>query len=324
MLWTQPFEELEVRFADFNEVEPGHVIAVSSGTAALHLACEVLVKMRPRYFSILIPEFTMVACPRAAVMAMLRPMFVDVGNDLLLPDVNTESFKRAVMPVHIYGRQCKFDSFLNGDVIEDLAEGHGIKPNPNSFAACWSFYKNKIVRGEEGGAVWFKDRDCAEYARKLRCLGFTANHDYWHIPRGVNARMSNLHAQPIIESLKKVKDNLAIRQDQILLYNGLIPSHWRMPDRTVGWVYDFRIPDLTANLQSQIVKACNQAGVPIRHGFKPMSMQVEFREQPKELNAERLGREVMYLPLGEEFSNDQIRYMTDILLKTCRSLGVSF
>lgn len=319
-----PFEELEVKFAEFNEVDPSCMVAVSSGTAALHLACETLVKMRPRYFSILIPEYTMVACARAAAMAMLKPTFVDVDNDLLMRDENTESFKRAVMPVHVYGRQCKFDSFLNGDVIEDLAEAHGIKPNPNSFAACWSFYQNKIIHGEEGGAIWFKDRECAAYARKLRCIGFTEAHDYWHIPRGVNARMSNLHAEPILDSLKNVQRNLALRNSQIEVYDSVIPKFCHMPPRTVGWVYDLRIPNLTPELQSQIVRSCNMAGIPARHGFKPMSMQIEFKDSSGKgpVNAERLGREVIYLPLGENYTMDMIRYLADLFLKTCRSHGV--
>ena len=322
----QKFEELEIKFAEWNKVDPACMVAVNSGTSALHLACEVLVKLRPRYFSILIPEFTMVACARAASMALLRPKFIDVGNDLLISDSNEESYNQVIMPVHVYGRQCKFDSYLNGDVIEDLAEAHGIQPNPKSFAACWSFYKNKIVRGEEGGAVWFREREGADLARKLRCLGFTEQLDYWHIPRGINARMSNLHATPIIQSLSQVDSNLRRRREQVHLYDSLIPSNWRMPERTVDWVYDLRIPGLTGSLQSKIVSNCIKNGIPARHGFKPLSKQIEYQEAgyaTKSLNAERLAIEIIYLPLGPEFSDQDITKMAGVFKQICRYHGVA-
>ena len=55
-----------------------------------------------------------------------------------------------VLTVHLYGRKAPTDFGERIHVVEDLAEAHGIAPNPNSDAACWSFYKNKVIAGEEG------------------------------------------------------------------------------------------------------------------------------------------------------------------------------
>src|SRR5262249_3891926 len=154
---------------------------------------------------VLVPDFTMIACARAVTLAGLKPVFVDCDSSLLVDLDCVESFYANRLPyvptpvviaVHIYGRRVDMDKLhasVEGAawVVEDLAEAHGIRPHPDTKAACWSFYKNKLVAGEEGGAVWFEDTERAEKARMLRCQGFTESHDFYHIPRGHNYRLAN-------------------------------------------------------------------------------------------------------------------------------------
>src|SRR3990167_1723175 len=186
----QAYERLEQEFSDFVGMGFGEMVACSSGTAALHLAFEAL--ELPQGSEILMSDFNMIACPRAATLAGLVPYFIDCNsNDLL---INTglldEESKRmdasGVLFTHIYGRHCNVDwgnnlppneSFA---VIEDMSEIHGIKPHPDTNAACWSFYKNKIIHGEEGGMIWFKNVGRARIAKELRSLGFNAEHNFLH------------------------------------------------------------------------------------------------------------------------------------------------
>lgn len=305
----QAFERLEREFGEW--VDRSHMVACSSGTTALHLALEAL--QLPLGSEVLVPEFTMVACARAVVMAGLKPVFVDCNDDLLMePSLCSQRITpttRAIMPVHVYGRRCDMDSiasiaFEHGlKIVEDCAEYHGGTLCDRADASCWSFYRNKIVAGEEGGMISFRDEEHAELARCLRCQGFTPAHDFVHVPRGINARMSNAHAELILRSLGNADAEILRRAAIANRYDEIVPDGWRMPQRDVVWVYDLILPagtDMAAK-----VRKLNEHGVAARMGFKPMSEQPEFRSEGHEhLNAYRLSRRVMYLPVDQGPSLD--------------------
>lgn len=300
----EPYEELEVKFAEWNELDPAGMVACSSGTAALHLACEMMgTRSSGR---VIVPDLTMVACPRAVVLAGKSPEFCDCDDRL---NVKPSEVWKAVdddvhdglLIVHTYGRTPDRANLLaygrNQYVVEDLAEAHGTRPDELSDAACWSFYKNKIVCGEEGGAVWFRDPEHAKRARQLRSLGFTDAHDFTHVPRGHNYRMSNAHAKLILPSLAEADQNLAKRRQIEQWYDARVPKEWHMPPRDVVWVYDLRIPGMVYAQQDNLVRGLNQRGVAARHAFKPMTTLDEWRgQQPVSPNALRLSQEVIYLP----------------------------
>jgi len=145
----EAFEELEERLSAWSGCQ--NVVACSSGTAALHLAFEAL--QLPIGSQVIMPEFTMVACARAATMAGLRPVFVDCGEDLLMDVEKIEDYvsdlTSAILMVHVYGRVCDMERIRwiaarhNLSIIEDLAEAHGVRPDYHTRAACWSFYRNR-------------------------------------------------------------------------------------------------------------------------------------------------------------------------------------
>lgn len=308
---VEPYQQLEREFAHWADYPPANVVVCSSGTAALHLALEAL--QLPPGSEVLCPDFTMIACPRAITLAGLTPVFVDCGDDLLM-DMNLldkawTKCTEAVMVVHIYGRRCKLDDDFwhwakgldaAGEtmVVEDLAEAHGVKPHPKTDAAAYSFYRNKIVAGEEGGAVAFRNPAHAILARQLRSLGFTDAHDFKHIPRGHNYRLANALAAPILKSLADIHANLEYRRFIEHWYDEACPPEWKMPARDAVWVYDVRVPGMTAEEQNRVVRALQVAGIAARHGFKPMSQQDEYRSCRViggEI-AEQASREVIYLP----------------------------
>lgn len=316
----EPFQELEVKFAEWNRLDPAGMVACSSGTAALHLALEAM--QLPLGSQVIVPNLTMVACPRAVTLAGLIPEFVDCDNRLLMDFDEANEVKNgiigdAVMLVHIYGRRVEEEwwDLDNGIVVEDLAETHGVRPGELTDAACWSFYRNKIVAGEEGGAVWFRDPEHAKLARQLRSLGFTDDHDFMHVPRGHNYRMSNAHARLILPSLAEADQNLAKRRQVEQWYDAKVPREWQMPPRDVVWVYDLRIPGMTSEQQNRLVKGLNQRGVAARHCFKPMTTMEEWRgQQPLSPNAARLSQEVVYLPAVPYFTEwDVTRVVNDLL-----------
>ena len=282
----EPYQQLETEFGAWVGVE--NVIACASGTAALHLALESL--QLPPSAGVILPDYTMVACARAVALAGLRPIFVDCGPDLLMdPELLELAAERypaaAIMAVHVYSRRCAMGAVhevagkYDLKVVEDLAEAHGVPPDARSDAACWSFYRNKIIAGEEGGAVAFRDSEAAILASQLRSLGFTAAHDFVHVPRGHNYRMSNAHAAAILTSLRAVEANLFARRRAEAVYDRACPPAWRLSPRDAPWVYDLRIPGLYRETQLAVVRELNADGVAARVGFWPMSRQPEFRDQ---------------------------------------------
>ena len=310
---AQPYEQLERDFGRWAGVE--NVVACSSGTAALHLALEAL--RLPPGSEVIVPDYGMIACPRAVTLAGLLPVFVDCRDDLLMDLSDMEDFlaatqdnelPAAIILVHVYGRTIdwkRFHQIVSRQapgrlIIEDMAEAHGAKINTRrTDAAAWSFYKNKIVAGEEGGAVAFRDPKHAAHARELRTLGFTERHDFIHTPRGHNYRMSNAHATLILDSLKNVEASVGTRRINEAEYDDVCPQEWRMPPRQAPWVYDIRIPGMSHETQRRIVTNLNAAGIAARHGFRPMSEQPEYRycRVIGKRNASRIASEVFYLPL---------------------------
>lgn len=319
----EPYQQLEKEWAEFNDLDPTGMVACSSGTAALHLALEAL--RLPQGSQVITSDYNMIAVPRAITLAGLTPVFVDCDDRLLLDtDLIIEGSRgghnRAVVAVHIYGRPINMEKVHDEvyvaqqgrqsvSIIEDLAEAHGLTPHPKTDVACWSFYKNKIVAGEEGGAVWFKDQSNADLARQLRSLGFTAEHDYNHVPRGHNYRMSNLHATRILDrtqnrwgSVGDAEDNLRRRREIEGWYEFNCPIDWLQSARQCPWVYDFRIPGINYYTQGRVVKSLQDAGIPARHGFKSMHRQEEycgctFVKSGPFARSSLLSSEIIYLPI---------------------------
>lgn len=326
----EAYESLEQALGEW--VGNSNVVVCSSGTAALHLALETL---RPPPRSLVFqPDYSMIAVPRATVMASLSPVFVDCTRDRLLMDLELledhlsksflEDYKGGViLAVHVYGRILDMERVhriarrFGLLVVEDMAEAHDVLPHPHTNAACWSFYKNKVVAGEEGGCVAFKIDYHVPVAKSLRSLGFTPEHDYTHIPGGHNYRMSNLHAEVIERRLRALRGGPMVWPDWVSegvmerrrrieqCYERYCPLPWTQPNRRSPWVYDFRIPGLTREKQKKVVDLLRTEGYAARYGFKPMSYQREFSQENHiypnrpniSTNADNASREVIYLPI---------------------------
>lgn len=328
------YQRLEQEWAQFNNLDPAGMVVCSSGTAALHLAIEAL--DLPRCSEVIVPDYTMIACPRAVSMAGMVPVFVDCDEKLLMDselmrhgvgDCKNRNTS-AMMPVSVYGRSTYMERLHDIaeprglSLIEDLAEAHGVEPHHLSDAACWSFYQNKIVAGEEGGAVWFRNKEHADRSRSLRCLGMGMNHDYQHIPRGHNYRMSDVHAELVLQSLWKYDENVEKRRQIEQWYDEMMPRDWRMPHRDAPWVYDVRIPGMIAEQQRHIVVFLRSKGVEARYGFKPMHTQEEYQgcRVVGGKQAEQASREVIYLPLTPTLTRQDIEHAVCCLLDVARTL----
>src|SRR6185503_15412652 len=144
-----------------------HVLAVNSGTAALHAA--LLAVDIKQGDEVLLPSFTFVATANAVVAAGAEPVFVDVKRNDYTIDVSDLKSKitkksKVVIPVHLYGHPADMDEIgelarkHSIKVVEDACQSLGStfkKKQTGTFGAmgCFSMYASKVLTAGEGGAV---------------------------------------------------------------------------------------------------------------------------------------------------------------------------
>lgn len=181
--------EFEQRFASY--VGARHAIAVSSGTAALHLALDAA-GIGPGH-EVLIPATTFTATGEVVKYLGARPVLVDIDPRTMNLDVLDAAAKvtprtRAVMPVHLGGLPCDMDEIHSLArahdlyVIEDAAhalpsEYHGARVGSLSQMTAFSFYATKTLTTGEGGMITTDSDDYAGRIRLMRLHGIAG--DAW-------------------------------------------------------------------------------------------------------------------------------------------------
>ncbi|SES40497.1 dTDP-4-amino-4,6-dideoxygalactose transaminase [Tranquillimonas rosea] len=231
----EPVERFERDFAAY--CGTAEAIALSSGTAALHLALLAL-DIGPGDEVITVPT-TFVATVAAILYAGARPVMVDVDPDTLTMDpaaieAAITPRTKAIMPVHFHGRLADMDGILSVArthglrVIEDAAQAHGARRNGTKAGAfgdlgCFSFYPGKnLGAAGEGGAVTTSDPDLAQKIRQLRDWGQTER--YVHAMLGYNYRMDAIQGAVLGVKLKRIDAWNAARRNIANAYDsGLSP-----------------------------------------------------------------------------------------------------
>lgn len=273
------YQELEKEYADF--VGSKYAVAVSSGTAALHVALVALGIGEGD--EVIVPDFTMAACGFAVAYTGAKVVTVDCNEQYLIDpeliEAKITKKTKAIMPVHIYGRICDMQAIMkiakkhNLKVIEDACEAQGAVYNSQADVTCYSFYRNKIIAAEEGGIVCTNDEKLAENIRDLKNMAFGDKHDYFHNRIGFNYRMSDGQAKLVLKSLKKYPENLQKRKDFEKAWQMLRPT---LP-RDAVWVYDFLCQDEYE--KAQVIKDLNVRRITWRHFFKPLSTMPMFKQE---------------------------------------------
>jgi dTDP-4-amino-4,6-dideoxygalactose transaminase len=325
--------ELERRMQEYLEAE--HVLALASGTAALHLAL-VALQIGPGDEVITSP-ITWPATGNVIVHSGATPVFADVKDDDLnidparVAELVTER-TRAIMPVHLAGQPCDMDPLwaLGIPVIEDAAHAaesayRGRKLGGLSDATCFSLYATKNIAAGEGGLLATNRDDLAQRVRDLR-LTRRGDGSLYDLPvPGYKANLSDVLAAIALVQLDKVERHAEIRAAQFELYDeglaGLdgITSLARDPrDTHALHLYVVRIDAERAGAtRDDYQRALAELGISTSIHFLPLHRLTWYRErfpdQPSLPVAERAGAEVLSLPLSPAHSDDDIRDVIDAL-----------
>jgi pyridoxal phosphate-dependent aminotransferase EpsN len=289
-------------------------VALSSGTAALHLGLRLL-GVGPGD-EVVVPTLTFVASVNPIRYLGAQPVLVDSDPatwmidpqrvaDLLRRRAAANRLPRAVMPVHLYGQSADMDPILEAcarygvPVIEDAAEALGTlykgKPAGTLGAiGIFSFNGNKIITTTGGGMLASPRRDWVDKARFWAQQARDPGVAYEHTELGYNYRLSNVLAGIGRGQLEVLDQRVAQRRAVAFRYRDAfadLPGLAFMPQAPYGlhtnWLSCFLVDEPACGVRrDQVIGALAARGIESRPLWKPMHL------QPLYAGAERHGGEV--------------------------------
>jgi dTDP-4-amino-4,6-dideoxygalactose transaminase len=324
--------ELERRLADYLEAE--HVLAVASGTAALHLSL-VALGVGPGDEVITSP-ITWPATANVIVHCGATPVFVDVRSDDLnidpqrVAEAVTERTK-AIVPVHLAGQPCDLEPLwaLGVPVVEDAAHAlessyRGRKLGALSEATCFSLYATKNLTAGEGGLIATDRGGLAARLDELRLMRRSDGSLYDLAVPGYKANLSDVLAAIALAQFGKLERHRAIRERQFAAYDdavaeldGIEPLARDDRDTHAYHLYIVRIdPERAGGTRDDYAAQLAEEQIATSVHFLPVHTLTAYRalgDPPALPVAERAGAEVLSLPLSPAHSQADIADATDAL-----------
>ena len=324
---------LEERAAAY--LEAPHVVALASGTAAMHLGL-IALGVGPGDEVITSP-ITWPATANVIEHCGARPVFCDVRRgDLnidpaLVPALVTER-TRAILPVDLAGQPADLDPLLETGlpVLEDAAHAfesryRDRKVGAVADATAFSLYATKNVAAGEGGLLAMRDPETADRVRAMRLTRRGDGALYDQVAPGFKANLSDVLAAIALVQLDRLDAHTAIRERQFALYDegladlgGIEPLARDARDTHARHLYVVRIGAEGAGADRDAYqRALADELISTSIHFLPVHRLTWFRErypdQPSLPVAEAAGAEVLSLPLSPAHTDDDIRDAIDAL-----------
>jgi dTDP-4-amino-4,6-dideoxygalactose transaminase len=336
--WIAPLGPMVDTFEERMAARCGrrHAVALSSGTAALHLAL-LQAGAGPRT-AVVVPTLTFAATANAVAYTGAEPVFVDCEPEsgTLDPELLDEALTSlqaegttvaAVVPVDLLGRCAdytridpvceRFGVGVVSDAAEALGACHASRP-AGSFGvtAALSFNGNKIMTTSGGGMLLTDDAAIADRARYLSTQARQPAVHYEHTEIGYNYRLSNVLAALGLAQLERLDEMIgrrrALREEYARLFAGVsgVDVFQRAGDEDDNcWLTAVTVDPGAAGWSSDDLRvALDEAGIESRPLWKPMHRQPVFTGSRSFLNgsADHLFDTGLALPSGSALTTDQI------------------
>ncbi|WP_417851721.1 DegT/DnrJ/EryC1/StrS family aminotransferase [Thalassoglobus sp.] len=317
-------QQFEQRIAELLDVP--HVIAVNSGTAALHLALEVLNLQSGD--EVILPSMTFVATPQAVIAAGGIPVFCDIDEQTANIDIDDAMSRvtprtRAIVPVHYGGVSCDMNELLdragrlNLVVIEDAAQAFASRYGGENLGTlgdigCFSFDPIKNISCGGGGALVTRSDQFADVLKKKRNLGIdrdswtriNSDQDWYYnvTTSGLRYHMGDMNAAIGLVQLDRLESFRARKIEIVQNYDRVFADieELALPDRNLPEVFPFsyymRVLDGRRN---QLASVLAQDGIGTTVRFVPNHLQPFFERTPKSSLpvTEAVYDEIITLPL---------------------------
>lgn len=324
--------EFENRIKDYLGAK--NVVAVNSGTSALHIALDAFGITEGD--EVIVPSLTF--CASIQVITALRaiPVFCEVYPDTLNIDIEDVRKKitpktKAIMTVHYCGNACDMDSLLDIGrknsvlIIEDAAHAFGSSYKGKKIGSfgdvtCFSFDPIKIITCGEGGAVVLSDDAIAEEIRRKRILGI--DKDTWHryknerswfyevTTQGYRYHMSNINAAIGLAQLRKLDMFIEKKKNIVKTYNeafrnltGIKILNWN-ENETAPFTYIIRVAD---GRRDKMMDFLNGKGVGSGVHYIANHIQPYFSRYAQPMPAtEMIWKEILTLPLYYDMTKKDV------------------
>jgi dTDP-4-amino-4,6-dideoxygalactose transaminase len=348
--WIAPLgpevDAFEAEFATYLGTD--NAVALSSGTAALHLAL-LLLGVGPGD-EVIVPTLTFASSAFAVHYVGAEPVFVDsdAGTWNLDPGLLEEELDEraadgrlpaAVIAVDLYGQTADYAPIAAAcarhkvPIIEDAAEALGATYHhqpAGTFGAfgVFSFNGNKVMTTSGGGMLVARDSARADRARNLAAQAREKALHYEHREIGFNYRMSNLLAALGRAQLAGLGIKVARRREIKAQYRAAfadVPGIGFMPDAPFGeptnWLTVITLGGPLAHVSpAQICAHLETLDIEARPAWKPMHLQPVFRDRPVRGGgvAERIFATGLCLPSGSSMSDAEVDLVAEAVRSTLR------
>jgi dTDP-4-amino-4,6-dideoxygalactose transaminase len=350
--WIAPLgphvDAFEREFADAIGAE--HAVAMSSGTAALHIS--LILAGVGAGDVVLVSTLTFSASVNPIIYVGATPHFIDsdraswnMDPDLLEEALAQYAAKgrlpKAVMVVHLYGQTADMRRILEicarygVTVIEDAAEALGAThdlgaPGTLGEFGVSSFNGNKIITTSGGGMLVTRTGAQADHARKLVTQAREPAPHYEHREIGYNYRLSNVLAAIGRGQLAKLDEKVASRRANFAFYRdqlGSLPGLTFMPE--AAWGTHNRCltvmtvdPRLFGTDREALRHSLEARNIEARPVWKPMHLQPVFAQHPVTGGAvsESLFRDGLCLPSGSSLTDVQRMRVAEVIISACENM----
>ena len=286
MLTTGPkVAEFEAEIARACEVR--HALAVSSGTAALHLAV-LAFDLQPGD-EVLVPAYTFPATANVVALAGLKPVLVDVDPETMNVDparIEVGPRTRLLLGVHLFGRPLRLHELPDGlPLLEDAAGALGARHRGRAcgglgVAGCLSFHPRKIVTTGEGGAVTTDDDAFAAAVAQLRNHGWRTLSPPDLPAPGLNYRLSDILCAVGLPQARRLAELHAARAAIAAGYaERLAHLPVLLPRADEGDVHGWQAYVLQVDDRDRVLAGLREQGIEAQIGTYALNLLGAYRDQ---------------------------------------------
>ena len=305
--------KFEEEFAKYTGTK--YAASISSGNGALQISLMALGIGKSH--KVITPTNSFIASANCIRMTNAKPVLTDIDvNDGGIDLSNNKESVNAVIPVHIYGNPCDFDSVKSFaeerkiPIIEDACQAHGAEYKGKKVGSlgdvgCFSFYPTKnMTVGGDGGMTTTDDEEIVLKIKSIRDNGRKTKNEFDKL--GFTMRLNTVNAAIGRVQLKHLDEKTARRREIVSIYRKNLIQDCILPENKDGKSVYHQIV-IKHKKRDDIRKelADNQIGSAIYYET-PIHLQPIYQDYRFELpNSEKFSKEIISLPSYPKLTNEQ-------------------
>ena len=312
--------EFEAEIARLCETE--HALAVTSGTAALHLAVLAL-ELEPGD-EVLVPAYTFPATANVVALAGLTPVLADVDPETMNVDpakLEVGPRTKLLLGVHLFGRPLPLHELPDVPLLEDAAGALGASYRGRAcgglgVAGCLSFHPRKIVTTGEGGAVTTNDAQVAANVAQMRNHGWRTLVPPDMPVAGLNYRLSDILCAVGIAQTRRFDELMAARTRVADGYTERLRDlPVLLPRADEGDVHGWQAYVIQVDDRDRVLAELRAQGIEAQIGTYALNLLGAYRDQGDFPGATRVFERALALPLHSQLTDVELDRVAEALDK---------